>query len=187
MCRIFFNGFWPALLFSALAFGESGQSLGDVARANREKQATQEAAGAHPKVITNQDLPSDPGMIPESDASSPMTMVSGVSRPMDERSSDRRFAQQDLADQRAGAQWRERIQAQESRIAELQARIDQMNSAIHGSSGGVQYEGPYNRYRGHQMQRVAQMQEMLDQQRRKLDLMQEAARRAGMHTTVYDP
>jgi hypothetical protein len=31
------------------------------------------------------------------------------------------------------------------------------------------------------------MQRQLDEQQRKLDAMQEAARRAGMHTGVYDP
>lgn len=183
MRRMLSGCFWTASLLSAVALG---QSLGDVARANREKLAAQGATGTRPKVITNQDLPTDPGAISESDASSPMTMVSGVSRPIDGHSSDERFAQQDLADQRAGVQWRERIQAQEGRIAELQGRIDQMNAAIHGSRGGVQYER-YTRYQARQMQRVAQMQETLDQQKRKLDRMQEAARHAGMHTTVYDP
>jgi hypothetical protein len=37
------------------------------------------------------------------------------------------------------------------------------------------------------MGRLAQMQLQLDEQRRKLDQMQESARRAGMHTQVYDP
>ena len=186
MRRMFCGAFCTALLLSALAFGQSGQSLGDVARANREKQAAQDASGTRPKVITNQDVSSDPGEIPDSDPSSPMTMVSGVSRPY-AGTSDRRYAQQDLADQHAGVQWRERILMQESKVAELQSRIDQLNAAIHGSSGGVQYEGPYNRYQARQRQRLEQMQEALDQQRRKLDLMQEAARHAGMHTTVYDP
>jgi hypothetical protein len=31
------------------------------------------------------------------------------------------------------------------------------------------------------------MQQQLDEQKRKLDQMQEAARHAGMHTAVYDP
>jgi TolA-binding protein len=186
MRRMFSGCLWTALLLSAAAFGQSGQSLGDVARANREKQAAQGATGTRPKVITNQDLPTEPGEISESDASSPMTMVSGVNRPFDERSSDERFTQQGLADQRVGAEWRERIQTQESRIAQLQGRIDQMNAAIHGSSGGVQYER-YTRYQARQMQRVAQMQDTLDQQKQKLVRMQEAARHAGMHTTVYDP
>lgn len=175
------------LLASALAFAQSGQSLGEIARKNREKQSSQEAAGTLPKVITNQDLPTDPGEIPESDASRPMTMVSGVSRPAEVRYSDRNFAQQNYANQRSGAQWRERIQMQESRIAELQSRIDQINSAMRNTNGGVQYERRYNRFQARQTERLAQMQEMLDQQRRRLDMMQEAARRASMHTNVYNP
>ncbi len=186
MRRMFCGVFCSALLVSALAFGQSGQSLGDVARANREKEAAQDASGTRPKVITNQDVSSGPGEIPDSNASSPMTMVSGVSRAND-GASDRTYAQHDPGTQRAGMQWRERIQAQESKIAELQSRIDQLNASVHGPSGGVQYEGPYNRHRARQSQRLEQMQYALDQQKRKLDLMQEEARHAGMHTTVYDP
>jgi hypothetical protein len=177
------------LLLGAAALAQSGPSLGDVARANRDKQQAQQATGSRPKVITNSDLPADPPGVPESDASEPMTMVSGVSRPFEDRdrSRDQRFAQQDRVQQRAGDQWRERIENQESRIAELQARIDQMSSSIHSAGSGTLSEGPYNRYQAREMQRVAQMQEMLDQQKRKLAMMQEAARHAGMHTNVYDP
>jgi hypothetical protein len=116
-----------------------------------------------------------------------MTMVSGVSRPFENRSYDQRFAQQDRSQQRAGEQWKGRIENQESRIAELQAQIDQMNASTHSVGGGTLSEGPYNRYQARQMQRIAQMQEMLDLQKRKLAMMQEAARHAGMHTNVYDP
>jgi len=38
-----------------------------------------------------------------------------------------------------------------------------------------------------QLQRVAQIQLRLDEQKMKLDQMQEAARHAGMHSAVYDP
>jgi hypothetical protein len=34
---------------------------------------------------------------------------------------------------------------------------------------------------------MAQIQQQLDEQKRKLVEMQEAARHAGMHTAVYDP
>jgi len=128
MYRIFLKGFAIALLLNATTFGQSGQPLGDVARANREKQAAQEAAGTMPRVITNQDLPADPREVQEASASQPMTMVSGVNRSFEMRSSDQRFAEQNLAEQRAGEQWRGRIQAQESRIADLQAHIDQLNA-----------------------------------------------------------
>jgi hypothetical protein len=175
------------LLINGAAFGQSpaGQSLGDVARANREKQQAQESAGTLPKVITNQDLPANPPGTPPASASQPTTQVSGVDRSYSDRSSEQRFPDQHLAEQR-GDQWRERIQEQENRVASLQARIDQLNASMH-STGSAQYEGPSNRYQALQMQRVAQMQEMLDQQKRRLYMMQEAARRAGMHTSIYDP
>ena len=175
-----------ALLASGIAFAQTGQSLADIARANREKQAAQDAAGVRPKVITNQDLPSDSGGIPESDDSHPMTMVSGTSRAFDQSYAPR-SSKREVADQSHGAQWRERIQMQESRVAELQARVDQLTGSIRGYNGGALYERPYNRNQARQMEHLAQMQQMLDQQRQQLDLMQEAARRAGMHTTVYDP
>ncbi|MGC2449590.1 MAG: hypothetical protein WA477_18225 [Candidatus Sulfotelmatobacter sp.] len=174
-----------AVLLNATAFGQSGQSLGDIARANREKQQEQQASSTKPKTITNADLPESSTGIPDADASDPMTMVSGVNRPYDGRS-NQRLNQQVLAEEHAGNQWRERIQMQESRVADLQARIDQAKAAMHSNSS-VQSEGPFNRAQGRQMQRVAQMEEMLDQQKRKLEMMQEAARRAGMHTSVYDP
>ncbi|HXW93614.1 MAG TPA: hypothetical protein VEK33_23900, partial [Terriglobales bacterium] len=150
-------------------------------------QAAQVAAGTTPRVITNKDLPADPPQLQEASASEPMTVVSGVNRSFEGRSSDQRFTERNLSEQRAEEQWRERIQAQESRIADLQARIDQMNASIHPAGGSAQYEEPYSRYQEHQMQRVAQMQELLDQQRRRLSMMQESARHAGMHTSVYDP
>jgi len=178
---------YAVVLPLSAALAQSGPSLGDVARANREKQQAQQATATRPKVISNADLPDDPPGVPDSDPSEPMTMVSGVSCPPENRSYDQRFAQQDHAQQRAGEQWRERIENQESRIAELQARIDQMNASIHSAGSGTLSEGPYNRYQARQMQRVAQMQEMLDLQKRKLAMMQEEPRHAGMHTSVYDP
>jgi hypothetical protein len=44
-----------------------------------------------------------------------------------------------------------------------------------------------NQYQARQLERLAQMQLQLNQQKKKLEDMQEAARHAGMHTAVYDP
>jgi hypothetical protein len=87
--------------------------------------------------------------------------------------------------QGGGEQWRQRVVEQESRVASMQARIDQLNAAAH--SGGASAQGPYNRYQARQMERAQQMQQQLDEQKRRLESMQEAARRQGMHTQVYDP
>lgn len=186
MHRMFAKECAVVLLLGATALAQSGPSLGDIARANREKQQAQQTNGTLPKVITNSDLPADPPGVPESDPSEPMTMVSGMSHSFENRSYDQRFAEQDRTQLRAGEQWRERIQNQEGRIAELQARIEQMNASMR-NSGSTIFEGPYNRYQARQMQHIAQMQEMLDVQKRRLVMMQEAARHAGMHTNVYDP
>ena len=173
--RIFFVG----LFMNAAAIGQpqSGDALGDVARANHAIQQMREAAGTTPKVITNQDLPSEPPGVPES--SEPMTTVSGVKRSVDSYP-DQRRNQRMVAEERSGAQWKARIQDQEARIADLQARIDRVNESMHAAVGTAQYEGPVNRYQAIQMERMAHMQEMLDQQQRKLAMMQDAARRTGM-------
>ena len=160
---------------------QSGQSLGDVARAYQAKQQTQQVDGKTAKVITNQDLPTGSSGVPEPSGSDTMTQVSGVIKPdtFSDRSSDQRLSNRLQAEQRAGGLWKERIQEQEYRVADLQARIDRVNAAMHASVGTAQYEGPVNRYQAAQMGRLATMQEMLDQQKQKLAMMQDAARRAG--------
>jgi hypothetical protein len=179
MQRVAWRVLLVGLFINAAAFGQSpsGDSLGDVARANQARQQMREAAGTTPKVITNQDLPSDPPGVPES--SEPMTTVSGVKRSVDSYS-EQRANQRLLAEQRAGEQWRARIQNQEARIADLQARINRANEAMHAAVGTAQYETPVSRYQSIQMERLAHMQEMMDQQQRRLEMMQDAARLTGM-------
>lgn len=177
MRRIFLAIFATALLMSSAAYG---QSLGDIARANREKQNAENASAAQPKVITNANLPKDPDANQESaEAQSGPSATSAAA--------DHRSAQQRLSEQRAADQWKRQILAQKNKMANLQARIDQLNASIRSAGGSVQYEGPYNRYQARQLQRVAQIQLQLDEQKMKLDQMQEAARQAGMHSAVYDP
>jgi predicted RNase H-like nuclease (RuvC/YqgF family) len=178
MRRIFLTIFAIALLMSSAAYG---QSLGDIARENREKQNAENASVAQPKVITNANLPKDPDANQEPAEAQPGASASATA-------ADHRSAQQRLAEQRAADHWKRRqILAQKNKMATLQARIDQLNASIHSAGGSAQYEGPYNRYQARPLQRVAQIQLQLDEQKMKLDQMQEAARHAGMHSAVYDP
>ena len=177
MQRVFLKISAIALLMSSAAYG---QSLGDIARANREKQNAENTSAAQPRVITNANLPKDPDANQE-----PAEAQSGTNA--SSTAADHRSAQQRLAEQRAADQWKRQILAQKNKMATLQARIDQLNGSIRSAGGSVQYEGPYNRYQARQLQRVAQIQLQLDEQEMKLDQMQEAARHAGMHTLVYDP
>jgi hypothetical protein len=179
MQRVAWRVLFVGLLLNAAAIGQSqtGASLADIARANRAKQQAEEAAGATPKVITNQDLPSAPSNLPES--TEPMTTVSGVERSVDSYS-DQRANQRLVAEERAGQQWKARIEDQEARIADLQARIARVNQSMRAAVGTAQYDTPANRYQSIQMERLAHMQELLDQQQRRLSMMQDAARLTGM-------
>jgi len=53
---MFWKLFALLLLVTPAAFGQQ-QSLADIARQYREKRDAEEAAGAAPKVYTNQDIP----------------------------------------------------------------------------------------------------------------------------------
>jgi hypothetical protein len=216
------------LLMSAAALGQS-QSLGDIARENREKKATEDST-AQPKVFTNSTLPKDPDPAANaaSDAQttttapssttttqSPFSDKTSASTPDEptppphatrQRSPQQRSAQQQIAEQhsaqqrlneqRAAAQWRKKILQQEQTVAGLRMRVDMLKASIRfvdpnrygtGSTSDYYAGLNYNRGEARQLQRLAQMQQALDEQRRKLEGMQEAARHAGMHTLVYDP
>jgi hypothetical protein len=194
MQRMFLRILAIALLVNLAAYG---QSLGDIARENREKKNIEDPSAAPPKVITNKDLPKDPNPNPGSSEATPganaaassATDGSPAQRSADQRSAElrsanQRSAQQRLVEQRAADQWKRQILAQKYKMATLQARIDQLNASIRSADGSAQFEGPVNRYQARQLQQV---QRQLDEQQRRLDQMQEAARRAGMHTAVYDP
>jgi hypothetical protein len=51
---------------------------------------------------------------------------------------------------------------------------------LRAAVGTAQYETPVSRYHSIQMERLSHMQEMLDQQQRRPETMQDAARLTGM-------
>jgi hypothetical protein len=181
MYRTVSRGLIVALTLSGAVFAQSHpeDSLCDAARVNRAQQQVQEASGTTPKVITNQDLPPGSTPAPQASTSDTMTMVSGVNRP--NRYPDRQLSNRLQAEQRTGTQWKMRIEQQEDRIANLQARIDRVNALVHSAGGTAQYETPANRYQARQMERLSIMQETLNLQKQKLAMMQDAARRSGMN------
>jgi hypothetical protein len=178
--RALLTVFIASLAMSLACFG---QSLGDVARENREKKES-EAPATPPKVITNANLPKDPDA--DSSSSEDEDAVQPAPAPARKLSS-RKAAEQRAAEHRAAEQWKKRILAQENTVANLRSRVDRLQASIHFSSVSTYENQPYNRYQARQMERLAQLQDQLSQQKAKLEDMQEAARKAGMHTPVYDP
>ncbi len=160
-----------ALLMSSVVYG---QSLGDVARENRKKQTAKGASSTpKPKVITNENLPKNPAADAGPRESEGKITAASPKIPSSGQSAE---------------QWKGRILAQKNAVANLQAQIDKLNDSIHfvvanEYSNGVQY----NQHQVKKQENVAQMQQQLEEQKKNLAAMQEAARQAGMGSAVYDP
>jgi hypothetical protein len=171
--RLALNIVSSALVVSSLAFG---QSLGEVARDNREKQKAKSASSsAKPKVITNETLPASPDAEP-SEAERITTLaprdISGNRQPAGP----------------SAAEWKSSILQQKSAIAAQQAQIDKLNASIHFVPSSLYANGlQYDEYQLKKQQAVARMQEQLEEQKKNLAQMQEAARQAAMGSAVYEP
>src|SRR5579863_3269469 len=158
-----------AIMF--IAASGYAQSLGDVAREQRQKQAKD--AHATRKVLTNEDLPA----AAEPTSTTSITDHRGVA-PAPPASNDTR----------AGERWKAMIEMQKNAIASLQSRIDQVNSSIHFASGAcVANCAQWNERQVKKEDDVQRMQQQLDQQKKQLENMQESARKAGLGSSVYEP
>ena len=175
-----------ALLVSAAVYG---QSLGDVARENREKQKAKDASSTtKPKVITNENLPKNP----DADVGPRESAGKMEAAPPKAASSGQPARHQPAAHQPAAHQsaeeWKRQILAQKNAIAALQAQIDKVNDSIYFVVANDYYNGvQHNEHQVKKQEDVARMQQELEEQKKTLAAMQEAARQAGMGNSVYDP
>jgi DNA repair exonuclease SbcCD ATPase subunit len=152
-----------------LASAIQAQSLGDVARQNREQQKAKSTPTTK-KVITNDEIPSSPAAIAD--------------QPREDGKKDAAAPNGKLS----AAEWKSQILAQKNAIASLQAQIDALNKSIYFVEANAYYNGvQYNEYQVKKQKQVAQMQQQLDEQKKRLAEMQEAARQAGMGNAIYDP
>jgi len=147
-----------------------GQSLGDVARQQRNPQAKTASPGStSTKVVTNEDLPEHP------DAAT-TDIESRENYPP---------ATNDVHSARL---WKSAILRQKSLIASMQKSVDALKSSVHFvEANRYEYGVQYNQRQLQKLQFVEQQQKQLDAQRKRLEDMQDAARRAGLGSAVYDP
>jgi hypothetical protein len=147
-----------------------GQSLGDVARQQRQNQQAKKNQPAA-KVITNEDLPEHPSA--EGDAEKPDASREAEPRPAASKSPE---------------QWKAQIASQKQSIAALQSQMEKVNASIHFVEANRYYNGvQHNERQEVKQEQVERMQEQLDQQKKRLNDMQEAARKDGFGNAVYDP
>src|SRR5215472_5318852 len=158
-----------------------GQSLGNVARENREKKV-EATATAPPKVITDGDLAKDATGPEETIASS--TTQTGSLR----KTGTIHAPATSPLESRAADQWKRQILEQKRTVATLEKRLARFQASLSSVDANAISRGEiFSRSQALEQERIAQVQEQLGEQRAKLLEMQEEARRAGMHTQVYDP
>lgn len=145
-----------------------GQSLGDVAREQRQKQ--QANAQPAPKVITNEDIPASS----EADSSAKKSADSAA-RPSSSKKS--------------APQWKHEIQAQERVVTNLQDQIQKVSASVHYTNAPARTGNGvrYNERQEQKQDQVQRMQEQLERDRQKLADLQDAARKDGYGNAVYEP
>lgn len=157
-----------------------GQSLDDVARENREK--AEAATTASRKVITDADVPKGGQGSGAAGASSKAQTMSPAKTGASMTTATSRV------DPRAAEQWRRQILEQKRTVATLEKRLARYQASVpYVDASAISRGEILNRRQAWEQERVAQVQEQLEEQRAKLLELQEEARRAGMHTQVYDP
>ena len=155
-----------------LASAAFGQSLGDVARQTRQKEKARGKAAK--KVVTNEDLPESPDLSPgEHETVGKYQAVPTPHEPTAAQTAD---------------QWKSSILEQKNRIASMQAQVDKLNGSIRFVEANAYVNGAqYNQYQLKKQKQVSNLQTQIAEQKKKLEGMQDAAKKAGMGSAVYDP
>jgi hypothetical protein len=193
-----------AFSWVCLAYGQDSQSLGDVARQARQQKQQKDAqakdASAQnsnkdvsskaasgpdanakdaqppkaPHVITNDEIPEHVG--PTGTARGPQTYRT-PDAPTNSGNRDAR-----------AEQWKSQIQNQKAAIASLQGEIASLNESVHYAGGNcVANCVQWNERQKEKQDRVAVMQQQLEEQQKRLEDLQESARKQGFGSSVYDP
>ncbi len=173
--RRFFLGIAAAVsLFAMTTLAQDSQSLGDLARQQRQQKEQSKSAEAKAakasKVITNEQIPEHASYAPETHDSGPSPFLSnGMKQPPE--------------------QLKSQIQAQKSQIASLQRQIDQINESIRFSpvANCVGRCVQWNERQREKQQQAERMQAQLQEEKKRLEEMQESARQQGYGSSVYDP
>jgi hypothetical protein len=165
---IVFSG---ALLFTVAA---RAQSLGDVARQNQQKMQNQTS----PTVLTNDDLPKS-GLADED--AEPQSSTGHAGRP---HATTKATSGKDAA----ALSFRARILNQKSSIAALRARIDNVQASTRFARDPYSYYAAQTNERAQaKVQEAKDLKHQLEIDEKKLEDLQEEARRAGYGNAIYEP
>ncbi len=195
-----------ACLCAFLAYGQDSQSLGDVARQARlqkqqkDVQAKETAAkdaqtkDAHGKETPGPNAaakdaqpPKPPRIITNEEISEHVGSTTTSARGSQPSSTPDALSSSGNRDARA-EQWRSQIQEQKSAIASLQGEIASLSESIQYAGGNcVANCVQWNERQKQKQDQVESMKAQLEEQQKRLEEMQESARKQGFGSSVYDP
>ncbi len=170
------------LFLCAVVSAQDSQSLGDIARQARLKKQQKEAqakasAGAQDsdehRVVTNEEIPARPP----------------AATPANHSSSSEPGAASNGADHDAQAErWKSQIQNQKSAVAALQDDIAALGSSIHYTGANcVANCTQWNERQQQKQQQLERMKAKAEEEQKRLEEMQNEARKQGFGSAVYDP
>jgi hypothetical protein len=175
-CRIFLLFTAAITLAAAAANSQDAPSLGDLARQQRQqKEQSKTAPGKDPKapkVITNEEIPEHAEAVSLHKVSA-QESATAASYNGPKISAD---------------QWRSQIVAQKNQVVSLQNQIDELNESVRFAPANCAANCVgWNERQREKQQRAERMQAQLEDQKKRLDDMQESARKQGYGSSVYDP
>jgi chromosome segregation ATPase len=167
-----------ACLCTGAAKGQDSPSLGDLARQQRQqKEQSKTAQGKDAKaskVITNEEIPEHGG-----NASAPAGSSQASQSSTSESSGGAKQQAEHLKSQ---------ILTQKTQIATLQGQVDELNESIRFAPANcVENCVGWNERQREKQQRAERMQSQLEEEKRRLEDMQDSARKQGFGSSVYDP
>jgi hypothetical protein len=172
-------------------------SLGDIARQLRLKKQQKEAQQKQVKEAANQDAQLSEAksaappartahLVTNDDAPQNASATPASTHPVSSGASD---SQADNSDHQAKAEnWKSRILAQKNAVAALEQDIKGIGDSIHYAGANcVANCAQWNEKQQQKQQEVDAMKAQLEEARKQLEEMQDAARKEGFGSSVYDP
>lgn len=180
---------------------DEAPSLGDVARQSRQQKQQKDAPAkdGSAKPVPTKDAPSAEPVAKDAAAAKQPRVLTNEDLPQGGLATD---AQRDLKPYDApdavetpvgnhdaqGEQWKSRIQAQKSAVASIQHEIDTITESIHYAGANcVANCVQWNERQKQKQDQVEGMKSQLSEQQKHLEEMQEAARKQGFGSSVYEP
>jgi hypothetical protein len=190
-----------AMTCAAAAHSQDAQSLGDAARQARlEKQQKEaKAKDASAKDASSKDVPgtdatakhAPPPKVPQiiTNDEIPSHLGSTLAPTPGSQTPNATVAQPSYGNGKAAAeQWKFQIQSLKNAIASLESEIASLSESIrYAGANCVSNCVQWNERQKQKQDQVESMKAQLEQQQKSLEDLQEAARKQGFGSAVYDP